>query len=58
MRYKRMWGQEEQKDIFTFEEFLAARVTLSWAAGNPYMDHHRDIILTSSGWEFGPYQTF
>ena len=34
-----MWGQEAQKDIFTFEEFLAARVTVSWAAGNPYMDH-------------------
>ena len=42
-----MWGQEAQKDTFTFEEFLAARVTVSWAAGNPY---------GSSGWEFGPYQ--
>ena len=49
MRYKRMWGQEAQKDTFTFEEFLAAQVTVSWAAGNPY---------GSSGWEFGPYQTF
>ena len=36
LRYKRMWGQEAQKDTFTFEEFLAARVTVSWGAGNPY----------------------
>ena len=56
MRYKRMWGQEAQKDTFTFEEFLAARV--SHGPQEIHMDHHRDSLLTSSGWEFGPYQTF
>ena len=47
LRYKRMWGQETQKDIFTFEEFLAARVTVSWAAGNPYgssQGYHSNLI--------------
>ena len=41
-----MWGQEAQKDTITFEEFLAARVTVSWAA-YPYgssQGYHSHLI--------------